>query len=263
MDEVIGFRTDSGGLLLLDPASSGFLGDEVGDLLGIVLDPEGRTAQDVGDDEPWTVTWERAAHPLELLQKEGRIQIILTGEGVFHIRVTDARGRFGSNVRASWFCGRLLVNTGRLTIADMWPNPASSHTLALSPGEYWLWVHALEGASDVPRTVGVVGTVDWPALALELCSDPPAEVLPAPFPHRIPFPEAAWQPEAGCLCEATVKRSEGAVLLLNLHRTRRIMSGYARMPTPSSSPPHVGQSILVRVLSRASGYWNVEWIKDR
>jgi len=133
MDEVIGFQTDSGGLLLLDPASGGLLGDNFGSFLGIVLDPEGRTAQGVGDDEPWAVTWERAAHPLRLLRQEGRFQVILTGEGVFHVRITDAKDRIGANVRGSWFCGRLLVNTGRLMIADMWPNPENSHDLAFPP----------------------------------------------------------------------------------------------------------------------------------
>jgi hypothetical protein len=133
MDEVIAFQTDSGGVLLLDPASGGLLGDDFGALLGIVLDPDGRTAQDVGDDEPWEVTWEKAAHPLRLLQQAGRCQVILAREGVFHVRITDARGRIGGEVTDSWFCGKLLVDSGRLMIADMWPAPENSHVLLARP----------------------------------------------------------------------------------------------------------------------------------
>jgi len=264
MNEVIAVQNDSGGLLLLDPGSAGSLGDDFADLLAIVLDPEGRTAQGTEDDEPWAATWQRAARPLDQMQGEGRFQLILTGEGVFHVQITDSSDRIGAKVRGTWLCGRLVAGTGGLIITDMWPNPENRHELALPPNEYWLWVHCLEVPSHVPRTVGVLGALEWPALALELSVYLPSEnVQPVPFPCRLAFPESAWQPEPGCLCEATVKRSEGDVLLLNLHKTRRLKSGYARMPTPSFDPPRLGQSIVVRIMSRASGYWNAEWIRDR
>jgi len=257
MDEVIEFETDSGGLVLLDPFVSDLLGPGFGYRLGIVMDPEGRTDQAVGD-EPWARVWLTAAEPLQELQEEGRFQVILTGDGVFHIRVTDEKHQLRLNAESSLLCGRLRIESGRLVLVETWPDPENLQEVTVPPGHYYLWLHTLPIPPDETRTVGVFGSAESPFLALQLSQEPPREAPATTFPPRLPLPEDPWDAQPGWLCQATVKRSEGDFLLLDLHRTRRVTFGQGRMLVRSGERLRPDDRILVRLLSQAQGYWNVE-----
>jgi hypothetical protein len=256
MDEVIEFDTSTGGLVVLDPDMFDLLGWEFGSRLGIVMDPEGNDHE--GVHEPWPVQWIRAAEPLQELQEQGQFQLILTGEGTFHVRVTDEKHQLRSKAEASWLCGTLRVEHERLVVAETWPDPEESHEFAVPRGEFQVWLHRLPIPPEVTRTVGVFGTPDYPFVAVELARDPVPGVTPTTFPVRLHVPEEAAEPHAGWLCRATVKRNEGDFFLMDLHRTRRELSGQGRLPVRPGEGLRTGDQVLVRIANRAQGFWNVE-----
>jgi hypothetical protein len=224
--------------------------------LGIVMDPEGRNHE--SGNEPWPAQWIRAAEPLQVLQEEGQFQLILTGEGVFHVRITDEKHQLRSRAEGSWLCGKLRVEHERLVVAETWPEPEERHEFAVPRGEFQVWLHRLSIPADVTRTVGVYGTADYPFLALELSREPGMGVAPTTFPVRLPLPEEGMEPASGWLCRATVKRNEGDFFLVDLHRTRKELSGQGRLPVRPGEGLRPGDQILARLTNRAQGFWNLE-----
>src|SRR5262245_40716687 len=256
MDEVVEFETSTGGLVVLDPNMFDLLGWEFGSRLGIVMDPEGLNHEDA--HEPWPQQWLRAAEPLQELQEQGQFQLVLTGAGVFHVRVTDEKHELRSTAEASWLCGTLRVEHEQLVLAETWPDPEESQELTVPRGEFQLWLHRMPIPSEVTRTVGVFGTLDYPYIALELCREQVPGATPTTFPARLQLPEDAVEPHAGWLCRATVKRNEGDYFLMDLHRTRREVSGQGRLPVRPGEGLRTGDQVLVRITNRAQGFWNVE-----
>jgi hypothetical protein len=256
MDEIIEFETGSGGLVVLDPDMFDLLGSEFEYRLGVVMDPEGIKQEGLGGD--WRTQWLSAAEPLQLLQEEGQFQLILTGEGVFHVRVTDEKHQLRSQAQGSWLCGTVRAEHDRLVLAESWPSPEESHVLAVPRGEFQLWMHILPIPPEVSRTVGVFGTDDYPFLALELSREVTPGATATTFPARLPIPEEAVEPQPGWLCRATVKRNEGDFFLLDLHRTRRDLVGQGRLPIRPGEGVRSGDQVLVRLTNRSQGLWNLE-----
>jgi hypothetical protein len=255
MDEVVEFETGTGGLVMLDPNMFDLQGWEFGSRLGIVMDPEGVAHEEA--HEPWPQQWLRAAEPLAELQEQGQFQLVLTGQGTFHVRVTDEKHPLRSEAEASWLCGKLCVEHEQLVLAESWPDPEESHELSVPRGEFQVWLHRLPIPDEVTPTVGVFGTVDFPFLAIELCRDP-VPGSPATFPVRLQLPEEAAEPHAGWLCRATVRRNEGDYFLVDLHRTRREVSAQGRLPVRPGEGLRTGDQVLVRMGSMAQGFWNLE-----
>src|SRR5262245_28456056 len=209
MDDTIEVETESGGFVLLDPFLSELLGPEFSSQLEIVLGPR-EPGEDAPDEEdPFALGWFTAAEPLEALRNQGQFQLIVTGEGVFHTRITDEKHQLRSKAESSLYCGPLKIESGQLVLVDNWPNPENRQDLTVPPGQYYVWLHTLPIPADVTHTVGVFGADDSPFLALELSQEPPGDVTPVEFPPRVPMPEDAWQPAPERLCRAVVKRSEG------------------------------------------------------
>jgi hypothetical protein len=258
MDEIFEFETTTGGLVLLDPTMFDLLEPSFAQRLAIVMDPKGENDSDLGE-EPWPKKWLRAAEPLQLLQEEGQFQVVLTGEGVFHLRVTDEKHGLRSQAESACLCGTLRVASDRLVLAESWPEPEEAQEFELPSGDYQLWLYVLPVPPEVTRTVGVFGVPDWPFLALELSREPAENIQATSFPPRVPLPEDALEPHPGWLCRATVKRSEGDFLLLDLQRTRRITSGQARLAVRPGEGLHAGDRVVLRMLNQAQGgYWNAE-----
>lgn len=257
MDETFEFETTTGGLVLLDPTMFDLLDPGFGRRLAVVMDPTGEKGEEIGE-EPWQRQWLRAAEPLQLLQEEGQFQVVLTGEGIFHLRVTDEKHGLRSQAESASLCGTLRVASDRLVLAETWPDPEEVLELMLPSGDYQLWLYVLPIPAEVTRTVGVFGVPDWPFLALELSKEPVESAQATTFPPRVPLPEDALAPRPGWLCRATVKRSEGDFLLLDLQPTRRVTAGQARVPARPGEGLHAGDRVVLRILSQAHGYWNAE-----
>ena len=257
MDESFEFETATGGLVVLDPEMFDLLDWEFGYRLGIVMDPQGLSHEALGE-EPWPKQWIRAAEPLQELQEQGQFQLILTGEAVFHMRVTDEKHQLRAKARSSVLCGRLRVESERLVVAESWPDPEDSQQFDLPRGEFQVWMHVLDIPADVTRTVGVFGTSDFPYLAIELVRDAAPAEGPNTFPVRLPLPEDEAEPSYGWLCRATVKRNEGDFLLLDLHRNRRETLGQGRLPARPAEGLRPGDQVLVRILQKAQGFWSLE-----
>src|SRR5262245_12676783 len=186
MDDVFEVETESGALVLLDPCLSELLGPEFGAQLEIVMGPRELDDRASDEEDPFALAWFTAAEPLEGLRNEGQFQLVLTGEGVFHTRVTDEKHQLRSRAESSVFCGPLKIESGQLVLADNWPNPENRQDLTVPPGQYYVWLHTLPIPPDVTRTVGVFGEDDSPFLALELSQEPPGDTPPAEFPPRVP-----------------------------------------------------------------------------
>jgi hypothetical protein len=256
MDEVVEFESNTGGLVVLDPSMFDLQGWEFGSRLGIVMDPEGVAHE--GAHEPWPQQWLRAAEPLQELQEQGQFQLILTGPGTFHVRVTDEKHPLRAEAEASWLCGTLRVDHDQLVLAETWPDPEESCELSVPRGEFQVWLHRMEVPAEVTRTVGMFGTLDYPFMAIELCREPVPGVSPTTFPVRLQLPEDAAEPHAGWLCRATVRRNEGDYFLMDLHRTRHEVSGQGRLPVRPGEGLRTGDQVLVRMASMAQGFWNLE-----
>jgi hypothetical protein len=257
MDEIVEFETNTGGLVLLDPNMFDLLDPSFGQRLEVLMDPKGE-GELAPSDEPWSARWLRAAEPLQLLQEEGQFQVLLTGAGVFHVRVTDEKHGLRSKAESACFCGTLRVASERLILAESWPDPDETQEFELPSGEYQLWASVLPVPPDFTRTVGVFGGPDWPCLALELSQEPAPVGLTTSFPPRLALPAEAWDPHPGWLCRATVKRNEGDYLLLDLQRTRSLGSGQARVALRPGEGLRAGDRVLLRMVSEAQGYWNAE-----
>jgi hypothetical protein len=257
MDEIVEFETETGGLILLDPTMFDLLEPSFGQDLSVVMDVKEDDDRPPAN-EPWSKQWLRSAEPLQLLQEEGQFQLVLTGEGLFHVRITDEKHGLRSQAESVSLCGTLRVASNRLVLAESWPDPQEAQEFALASGDYQLWLSVLPIPPEVTRTVGVFGTPDWPFLALELSKEL-AEVTPATsFPSRLPLAQDLWEPHPGWLCRASVKRNEGDFMLLELQRTRRSSAGSARVPVRPGEGLHPGDHVLVRIVSQAQGYWNAE-----
>jgi hypothetical protein len=258
MDEILEVETESGGLVLLDPFLSELLGPQFGSQLAIVMGPREPEDEARDEEDPFALAWLTAAEPLADLHEQGQFQMVLTGEGVFHTRVTDERHQLRSKAETSMLCGPLRIESGQLVLADGWPNPENRQDLVVPPGQYHLWLHTMAIPPEVTRTVGVFGTDDSPFLAIELSQEPPRDAPVATFPPRVQMPEDAWEPAPDRLCRATVRRSEGDFLLLDLHRSRQATMGSGRMMVRPGERLRPDDRVLVRLLSEAHGYWNVE-----
>jgi hypothetical protein len=257
MDESFEFETGSGGLVLLDPDMFDLLGWEFGYRLGIVMDPQGDTHDALGE-EPWPTQWIRAAEPLQELQEQGQFQLVLTGEGVFHVRVTDEKHNVRAQAVSSVLCGTLRVESERLVVTETWPDPEDSHEFPIPRGEFQVWLHVMQIPPEVTPTVGVFGTSDYPYLTLELSREPVQGATATTFPVRLPLPADASEPNYGALCRATVKRNEGDYLLVDLHRSRRETLGQGRLPARPGEGLRPGDQVVVRILQKAQGYWSLE-----
>jgi hypothetical protein len=257
MDEIIEFETDTGGLVLLDPNMFDLQEPNFGQHLAAVMAPRDRDDLPSGS-EAWSDQWLRAAEPLQLLQEEGQFQLVLTGEGVFHARLTDEKHGLRSQAENVLLCGTLRVASGRVVLAESWPDPEEAHEFAVPSGAYQVWLSVLPIPPEATRTLGVFGTSDWPFLGLELSRELTEAAPLASFPARLPLPEDAWEPHPGWLCRATVRRNEGDFLLLDLERSRRVTAGQARLPVRPGEGLHTGDHVLVRIVSQAQGYWSAE-----
>lgn len=111
--------TDTGGILLLDPAHAEALGDDFIEHLDAALNPDDAAGQAAERDGDWARIWSEAVGSLRRLSAGGEFTLILSGEGTFHGRLQtrdlgeEERGRVVESYE-----GRLRVRSGRLALTD-------------------------------------------------------------------------------------------------------------------------------------------------
>ena len=264
--------TDTGGILLIDPAHADALGDDfIGDL-DAVLNPGDATGQaDEGDGE-WALIWSEAVEGLRRLSAGGEFALILSGEGTFHVRL-QARD-LGEEERArvvETFEERLRVRSGQLALTDGGEFfgeelPGEGAVLLEAPeGWYAVLIHHLERHASLTPTVGVYGSEEHPALVLQLVSALPDQASARGdevFPRLRPSREGYEGPRPGWDCYAHVSSVEDGTAALELMLTETVYSGSARMSVPEGEELKAGDYVLVRLVEDAGPYWVAEWQGD-
>jgi hypothetical protein len=270
MDEVsFTLFTDTGGILLLDPAHAEALGDDFVEQLDSALNPAdaaGRAAERDGDGAR---IWSEAVEGLRRLSAGGEFTLILSGEGTFHVRLQarelgeEERGRVVESYEE-----RLRVRSGQLALTDGGEFfgeelPGEGAVLFEVPeGWYSVRIHHLDRHASLTPTVGVYGSEEHPALVLQLVGSRPEQAhAPADeiFPRLRPSREGYEEPRPGWDCYAQVTSVEGGTAALELMLTETVYSGHARMSVPEGEELEAGDYVLVRLVEDAGPYWTAEW----
>lgn len=269
MDEVsFTLFTDTGGILLLDPAHAEAFGDDFVEQLDAALNPEaaGQAAEHDGD---WARIWSEAVEALRRLSSGGEFTLILSGEGTFHVRLQardigeEERGRVVESYEE-----RLRVSGGRLALTDggefFGEELPGERAVVLEAPEGWYTVriHHLERHASLTPTVGVYGSEEHPALVLQLVGAGPEQASARAdevFPRLRPSREGYEEPRQGWDCYAQVTGVEGGTAALELMLTETVYSGHARMSVPEGEVLKAGDYVLVRLVEDAGPYWTAEW----
>ncbi|HZI17833.1 MAG TPA: hypothetical protein VEY09_04485 [Pyrinomonadaceae bacterium] len=272
--------TDTGGILLLDPAGAAGLGEEFVRSLDVALDPEGGTEQAVEFDGNWPVVWAEAVSSLRRLGAGGEFALVLSGEGTFHVRVQSEELTEAERARlAESFEERLRVRSGRLALTDgreifgeELPGEGTQF-LEVPAGLYAVHIHHLDRPQSLTPTVGVYGSEEHPSLVLRLVPIDEAEIDEAeaageaePRGRELPRLRTSRQgyeePRPGWGCYAQVTGVEGGQASLELMLTETVYSGQARMSLPEGEELRAGDYVLVRLIEDAGSYWRVEWMDE-
>jgi hypothetical protein len=261
--------SDTGGILLLDPAHADALGDDFVEQLDAVLnadDDDGQAAERDGDG---TRVRSQAVEGLRRLSAGGEFTLILSGEGTFHVRLQA--GELGEEERGrvvESYEERLRVSSGRLALTDGGEFfgeelPGEGGVLLKAPeGWYTMRIHHLERHASLTPTVGVYGSEGHPALVLQLVGARPDEASARTdevFPRLRPFREGYEEPRPGWDCYAQVSSVEGGTAALELMLTETVYSGRARMSVPEGEELKAGDYVLVRIVEDAGPFWLAEW----
>lgn len=261
--------TDTGGILLLDPLNADALDEEFVEHLNVALDPEGDTGQEVGHNGAWPGVWSEAVARLRRMSADGEFALVLSGEGTFHVRVQAEE--LGDEERAllvESFEERVRVRSGRLAFSDGGEFfgeelPGEGVRFAEVPeGLYAVQIHHLKRHRSLTPTVGVYGSVEWPALVVRLVpaeSPGAADRVGAAFPRLKTSYRGYEEPRPGWDCYAQVTGVEGGLAQLELMLTETVYSGHARMSVPEGEDLKAGDYVLVRLVEDAGGYWIAEW----
>jgi hypothetical protein len=260
--------TDTGGILLLDPLNASALGEEFVRSLDVALDPEGSTEQAVGLDGDWPAVWARAVSDLRRLSADGEFTLVLSGEGTFHVRVqtedlTAAERAllvesFRERVRVRG--GRLVFTDGREIFGEELPGEGAQF-VAVPAGLYDLHLHHLDRHESLTPTIGVHGSVEYPALVVRLVPTASEEAEPPrrDFPRLRSSQQGYEEPKPGWGCYAQVTGVSSGQAELELMLTETVYSGHARMSVPEGEDLKVGDYVLVKLIENAGNYWRVEW----
>lgn len=262
--------SDTGGLLILDPASAADLGEDFPEHFETVLDPEGASEEASERDGDWPAVWAEAVAGLRRLSAGGEFALLLTGEGTFHVRLQTARLDEGERAAVvESFAERVRVRTGQLAFTDgveffgeEVPDEGA-WVVEVPDGDYSLEIHHLDRHPSLTPTVGVYGSEEHPALVLRLV---PAESGEAgdrgggPFPRLRTSREGYDEPRAGWDCYGQVTGVEAQSATVELMLTETIYSAdYARMDVPEGEELRAGDYVLVRLIENAGDYWRAEW----
>lgn len=259
--------SDTGGILLLDPADAEALGDDFVRQLNVALDPDGAAEQAAGHDGNWARVWSEAVEGLRRLSAGGEFTFIISGEGTFHVRLQTrdlGEEEWGRVVES--FEERLRIRSGQLALTDGGEFfgeelPGERAVFFEAPaGWYTVRVHHLERHASLTPTVGVYGSEVYPALVIQLIGTgrEPAHVGAA-FPRLRTSREGYEQLRPGWDCYAQVTSVEGGTAALELMLTETVYSGHARMSVPEGEELEAGDYVLVRLVEDAGPYWTAEW----
>lgn len=264
--------TDTGGILLLDPAHAEALGDDFVEQLDAALNPGGAAVQAAEHDGDWARIWLEAVEGLRRLSACGEFTLILSGEGTFHVRLQTRD--LGEEERArviESFEESLRVRSGRLAFTDGGEFfgeelPGEGAVLLEAPeGRYTVRIHHLERHASITPTVGVYGSGEHPSLVIQLvganAGRASARVNEA-FPRLRPSREGYEEPQPGWDCYAQVSGVEGGTAELELMLTETVYSGHARMSVPEGEELKAGDYVLVRHVGDAGPFWTAEWQGD-
>lgn len=261
--------TDTGGILLLDPAHAEALGDDFVEQLDAALNPEDAAGQAAERDGDWARIWSEAVGGLRRLSAGGEFTLILSGEGTFHVRLQarelgeEERGRVVESYEE-----RLRVRSGQLALTDGSEFfgeelPGEGAVLLEVPdGWYAVRIHHLERHASLTPAVGVYGSEEHPALVLQLAgarADQAHARGDEVFPRLRPSREGYEEPRPGWDCYAQVAGVEGGMAALELMLTETVYSGHARMSIPEGEELKAGDYVLVRLVEDAGPFWTAEW----
>ena len=261
--------TDTGGIILLDPAHADALGDDFVEQLDAALNPGDAAGQAAGHDGDWAREWTEAVEGLRRLSAGGEFTLVLSGEGTFHVRLqTEDLGEEERGRVVESFEERLRVRSGRLALTDGGeffgeglPGEGAV-SLEVPEGWYSVRIHHLERHASLTPTVGVYGSEEHPALVLCLVPAEPGDAAARggeAFPRLRPSREGYEEPRPGWDCYAQVTGVEGGTAALELMLTETVYSGHARMSVPEGEELEAGDYVLVRLVEDAGDYWKAEW----
>lgn len=261
--------TDTGGILLLDPAHAEALGDDFVEQLDAALNPGDAAGQAAELDGDWARIWSEAVEGLRRLSAGGEFTLILSGEGTFHVRLQarelgeEERGRvvesFEEHVRVR--SGQLALTDGGEFFGEELPDEGAV-LLEAPKGWYTVRIQHLERHASLTPTVGVYGSEEHPALVLQLVGAGPGQAparVDEVFPRLRPSREGYEEPRPGWDCYAQVTSVEGGTAALELMLTETVYSGHARMSVPEGEELKAGDYVLVRLVEDAGPYWTAEW----
>jgi hypothetical protein len=264
--------SDTGGVIILDPAHAGALGGEFVELLDVALNLDETAQETAGRDGDWSRTWAEAVGALRRMSAGGEFALILSGEGTFHVRVQaedladEERGRvvesFVEHVRVT--SGGLAFTDGGEFFGEELPGEDAVFIEAPA-GDYAVGIYHLERHPSLTPTVGVYGSETHPSLVLRLmpaAADAPAAREGEAFPRLKTSHEGYEEPRAGWDCYAQVTAVEEGSATLELMLTETVYSGEARMSLPEGEELKVGDYVLVRLVEDAGDYWRAEWQGD-
>ncbi|HYP53023.1 MAG TPA: hypothetical protein VEQ42_05755 [Pyrinomonadaceae bacterium] len=261
--------TDTGGIILLDPAHADALADEFAEQLNAVLDPEGAAEQASAQNVDWPRARAEAASALRRMSAGGEFTLVLSGEGTFHVRVqsedlgAEERGRVVES-----FEERLRVTSGRLAFTDGMEffddelDAESAVVGGIPEGWYAVHIHHLRRHPSLTPTVGVHGSEEHPALVVQLGPAQASEAAARDgeaFPRLKTSQQGYDEPRPGWDCYAQVTGVEGGAATLELMLTETVYAGHARMSVPEGEELEAGDYVLVRLVEDAGDHWTAEW----
>ena len=263
--------SDTGGIVILDPAHADALGDEFVEQLDAALNP-GAAEEAAGRDGDWEREWSEAVARLRRLGAGGEFTLILSGEGTFHVRLQaedlsdEERGRvvesFEERVRVR--DAGLAVTDGGEFFGEELPGEGVV-LLDVREGLYSLQIYHLERHLSLTPTVGAYGSEEHPALVLRLAHAGPDEAGAREgdeFPRLRTSREGYQELRPGWDCYAQVTGVAGGSATLELMLTETVYSGHARMSVPEGEELKTGDYVLVRLVEDAGEYWTAEWQGD-
>lgn len=264
--------TDTGGILLLDPANAPALAPACMLALNTALDPEGRTDASSGRSAAeWSDEWSAAVTQLRERSAGGLFVLLLSGEGTFHIGIRNPPARYPAEP-TGMPVELVTVTSGELALTDGMPLFEGDTSLSrdrvycwpMPNGTYAVHVEYPGNPPGEPPIVGEYGSPTHPAIALSLLpvsGGPARRVAEGPFP-RLPSSLAGCPSHhPGWRSWALVKTLSGPSAGLSLTLTDSVQSGEAHAAVPPDIPLTVGDFVLVELLARAVPSWEARILR--